>query len=306
MFVISSQFINFKRGKKLKSTKRNSGWIVRLFASILILFGYGCCILPTALDTYSRIGQTATISGYTSMVKNLTEAEKIEAFQKARKYNQELYEKGEYYVYSSTTDYDEDYLSLPTDSSELCAIVIDKINVNLSVGKGTSDETLQKEAGHLYGTSLPVGGENTHTVIAGHTALRSSEMFSRLEELEEGDYIDVIILGETHRYIVDQITVCLPEDCNEYLQIEEGKDLLTLYTCTPYGINTHRLLIRASRTDDPAIERNANGLDIQETVSTKSTKEIIKLTAIIALPIVLAVAINVICFKKEQEANGEK
>ena len=290
----------------MNSTKKNSNWIIRLFASILILFGYGCCILPTALDTYSRIGQTATISGYTSMVENLTEDEKNEAFQKAREYNQKLYEKSEYYIYSSTTDYDEDYLNLPTSNNELCAIVINKININLSVGKGTSEETLQKEAGHLYGTSLPVGGENTHTVIAGHTALRSSEMFSRLEELEKGDYIDVIILGETHRYIVDQITICPPEEANDYLQIEEGKDLLTLYTCTPYGINTHRLLIRASRTDDPITNINSNGLNTEETVLTKSTKEIIKLIAIIGLPIILVVVVNVVCFKKERKNHNKE
>lgn len=290
----------------MNSTKKNSNWIIRLFASILILFGYGCCILPTALDTYSRIGQTATISGYTSMVENLTEDEKNEAFQKAREYNQKLYEKSEYYIYSSTTDYDEDYLNLPTSNNELCAIVINKININLSVGKGTSEETLQKEAGHLYGTSLPVGGENAHTVIAGHTALRSSEMFSRLEELEKGDYIDVIILGETHRYIVDQITICLPEEANDYLQIEEGKDLLTLYTCTPYGINTHRLLIRASRTDDPITNINSNGLNTEETVLTKSTKEIIKLIAIIGLPIILVVVVNVVCFKKERKNHNKE
>lgn len=290
----------------MNSTKKNSNWIIRLFASILILFGYGCCILSTALDTYSRIGQTATISGYTSMVENLTEDEKNEAFQKAREYNQKLYEKSEYYIYSSTTDYDEDYLNLPTSNNELCAIVINKININLSVGKGTSEETLQKEAGHLYGTSLPVGGENTHTVIAGHTALRSSEMFSRLEELEKGDYIDVIILGETHRYIVDQITICLPEEANDYLQIEEGKDLLTLYTCTPYGINTHRLLIRASRTDDPITNINSNGLNTEETVLTKSTKEIIKLIVIIGLPIILVVVVNVVCFKKERKNHNKE
>ena len=240
------------------------------------------------------------------MVENLTEDEKNEAFQKAREYNQKLYEKSEYYIYSSTTDYDEDYLNLPTSNNELCAIVINKININLSVGKGTSEETLQKEAGHLYGTSLPVGGENTHTVIAGHTALRSSEMFSRLEELEKGDYIDVIILGERHRYIVDQITICLPEEANDYLQIEEGKDLLTLYTCTPYGINTHRLLIRASRTDDPITNINSNGLNTEETVLTKSTKEIIKLIAIIGLPIILVVVVNVVCFKKERKNHNKE
>lgn len=285
----------------MRSSKKN-GWFVRLLATILILFGYMCCMVPTIFDTYSRIGQTATISTYENTVENLTEEEKQEAFEKSREYNQKIYEKDEYYIYSSTTDYDEDYLSLPlADTNELCELIIKKINVDISVGKGTEENTLQKEAGHLYGTSLPVGGVNTHSVIAGHTALRSSEMFSRLEELEEGDYIDIVVLGETHRYVVDQIVVCLPEEANDYLQIEEGKDLITLYTCTPYGINTHRLLIRASRTDDPVVNKNENELDVEQTVSTKSTKEIIKLSAIVGLPIILAIVVNVVAYKKEQK-----
>lgn len=285
----------------MRSSKKK-GLIVRLLATILILFGYMCCMVPTIFDTYSRIGQTATISTYESTVKNLTEAEKREAFEKSREYNQKIYEKGDYYIYSSTTDYDEDYVSLPlADTDELCELIIKKINVDISVGKGTEEDTLQKEAGHLYGTSLPVGGTNTHSVIAGHTALRSSEMFSRLDELEEGDYIDVVVLGETHRYVVDQIVVCLPEEANDYLQIEEGKDLITLYTCTPYGINTHRLLIRASRTEDPVVNKNESNLDVEQTVSTKSTKEIIKLSAIIGLPIILAIVVNVVAYKKEQK-----
>lgn len=285
----------------MNSSKKN-GWIIRLFATILILFGYACCMVPTMLDTYSRIGQTATISTFETTIENLTKEQIQEAFEKSQEYNQKLFEKDEYYVYSSTTEYDEDYLLLPiADTNELCELIIEKINVDISVGKGTEESTLQKEAGHLYGTSLPVGGVNTHSVIAGHTALRSSEMFSRLDELEKGDYIDVVVLGETHRYIVDQITVCLPEEANEYLQIEEGKDLITLYTCTPYGINTHRLLIRASRIENPIINKNEANSNVEKTVPTKSTKEIIKLSAIIGLPIILAIAINVGLYAKEQK-----
>ena len=285
----------------MNSSKKN-GWVIRLLATILILFGYGCCMVPTILDTYSRIGQTATISTYETTIENLSEEEIQEAFEKSQEYNQKLYEEGKYYIYSSTTDYDEDYLSLPLASTnELCELIIEKINVDISVGKGTEEDTLQKEAGHLYGTSLPVGGANTHAVIAGHTALRSSEMFSRLDELVEGDYIDVVVLGKTHRYVVDQIVTCLPEDANQYLQIEEGKDLITLYTCTPYGINTHRLLIRASRTDDPVVNENETNSNVEQIVSTKSIKEIIKLSAIIGLPIILAIVINIVSYKKEQK-----
>lgn len=286
------------------SKKRKNGLALRLLASVLILFGYACCITPIAVDTYSRIGQTATISGYQDAVDSLSEEEIEEAFNKATAYNEKIYEKYEYYRYYDTTDYDDEYLLLPIENQEICTIQIKKINVNLSVGHGTTDELLQREAGHLYGTSLPTGGVNTHSVIAAHTALRSSEMFSRLDELVEGDYIDIAVLGKTHRYVVDQIVVCLPEDCNEYLQIEDGKDLITLYTCTPYGINTHRLLVRASRIEDPVVNRNERNLDIQKIVPVDSTKEILTLVALIGLPIIAVIVVNVSLYKKEKEKNN--
>lgn len=286
------------------SKKCKSGLALRLLASVLILFGYGCCVAPIAVNTYSRIGQTATISGYQEAVDDLSEKEIESAFEKAAAYNERIYEKHEYYRYYDTTEYDDEYLLLPIENQEICTIQIKKINVNLSVGHGTTDELLQKEAGHLYGTSLPTGGLNTHSVIAGHTALRSSEMFSRLDELVEGDYIDIVVLGKTHRYVVDQIIVCLPEDCNEYLQIEEGRDLITLYTCTPYGINTHRLLVRASRIEDPVINRNEKNLDIQKIVPVDSSKEILTLSALIGLPIVVVIIVNISLYKKEKEKNN--
>ena len=291
----------------MNSSKKNkSNVLPRIFASILTLFGYACCIMPFAVDTYARIGQTATISGYEEVVDTLDEEQVEKAFEESTIYNNKIYEKNEFYRYYNTTDYDSQYLNLPIASDEMCTIVIKKININIPVGHGTTDELLQREAGHLYGTSLPTGGVNTHSVIAAHTALRSSELFSRLEELEKGDYIDIEVLGETHRYEVDQIVVCDPEDCNEYLQIEEGRDLITLYTCTPYGINTHRLLVRASRIDDPVINKNVLGLNIEKVVSVKSTKEILTLAALIGLPIIAVVVINVILYKREEKQNHDK
>lgn len=275
--------------------KKKSDLLFRVCVSFLLLFGYTCCLLPTMVDTYSRIGQTATLSGLESMVDSLDEEEIAEAFEKANAYNEALYEKGEYFVYSSTTDYDDQYLTLPLAlTDEICRITIDKINVDVSVGHGTSDELLQREAGHLYGTSLPVGGVNTHAVIAAHSALRSSELFTRLDELEKGDVIDITVLGQVHRYTVDQIVTCLPEDCNEYLQIEEGKDLITLYTCTPYGINTHRLLIRASRVDDAELEKSLTEQAATSTVKTKNYAEIAKLAILICVPIALVIILNVL------------
>lgn len=281
---------------------RKKDLICRILISVLLLFGYTCVMLPTMVDTYSRIGQTATISGLESIVDDLDDEEIEEAFQKSEAYNQAIYEKDEYYVYSSKTEYDSDYLTLPlSQTDEICRITIDKINVDVSVGHGTGDDLLQREAGHMYGTSLPVGGANTHAAIAAHSALRSSELFTRLDELEKGDVIDITVLGQVHRYVVDQIVVCLPEDCNKYLQIEEGKDLITLYTCTPYGINTHRLLVRASRVNDVELERTLTENATEKTVKTKNIGEIMKLGGMIAGPIVLVIVWNVVESKDKKK-----
>lgn len=281
--------------------KRNSNRALRWAASLMILIGYALMIAPTAADVYSRIGQTATIIGYQSAVDSMTDEEIAEAKQRSIAYNQKIAEKqaSEFYHYSATTDYDPEYLALPVSgSNDICTIVISKINVNLPVGHGTADELLQTEPGHLYGTSLPIGGDSTHAVIAAHSALRSSEQFTRLDELKEGDYFDIKILGETHRYLIDQIVVCLPDECDQYMQIVPGKDYVTLYTCTPYGINTHRLLVRGHRIADPVIESGSTGVS-SATIATDRYKPIIEFAAIIAVPVTLVILANIVASKHE-------
>lgn len=287
--------------------KQNNNRAFRWAASLLILIGYALMILPTAADVYSRIGQTATIAGYQNAVDSMSEEEIAEAKQRSIEYNQKIAEKqaSEYYHYSATTDYDPDYLSLPVKgSNDMCTIVIKKINVNLPVGHGTTDELLQNEPGHLYGTSLPVGGDSTHTVVAAHSALRSSEQFTRLDELVEGDYFDVKVLGETHRYLIDQIIVCLPEECDQYMQIVPGKDYFTLYTCTPYGINTHRLLVRGHRIADPVMDSDTG--HTSETVVTDRYKPVIELILIVTVPIALVILANIVASKQEAIAHTKK
>lgn len=291
----------------MKKKHKSSNRMLRLMASLLILMGYAMMILPTAVDIYSRIGQTATIIGYQNAVDSMTEEEIAQAKQRSIEYNEKIAEKqaSEFYHYSATTDYDPDYLSLPVSgSTDMCTIVIRKINVNLPVGHGTTDELLQSEPGHLYGTSLPVGGDSTHTVVAAHSALRSSEQFTRLDELKEGDYFDVEVLGETHRYLIDQIIVCLPEECDQYLQVEPGKDLFTLYTCTPYGINTHRLLVRGHRIADPVLDEKT-GVS-SAVVSTDRYKPMIELGLIVAVPVTLLILANIVASKHEAAVHTRK
>ena len=138
------------------------------------------------------------------------------------------------------------YAEQLTVGGVMCYIDIPKINVYLPVQHGTDAETLEKSVGHVVGTSLPVGGSSTHAVLSAHSGMASSKLFSDIDQLTEGDMFYVHVLGDTLAYKVDSINTVLPTDTS-LLQIEDGKDLVTLVTCTPFGVNTHRLLVRGHR-----------------------------------------------------------
>lgn len=138
------------------------------------------------------------------------------------------------------------YVQQLTVGGVMCYIDIPKINVYLPVQHGTGAETLEKSVGHVVGTSLPVGGSSTHAVLSAHSGMASSKLFSDIDQLAEGDVFYIHVLGDTLAYKVDAINTVLPTDTS-LLQIEEGKDYVTLVTCAPFGINTHRLLVRGHR-----------------------------------------------------------
>ncbi len=264
--------------------------VIRIFGSILLYVGYILIIMPFLFDQYSRIGQTTQIKTYDNLIDNLDDEIIQKQFALSSDYNAKLSKKyvNEMYRYSSTTDYDEEYLQLPlNDNEQICTIIIPKINVNLPVGHGTQDDLLQVMAGHLYGTSLPVGGPSTHAVIAAHSGLRSSELFSRLDELVIGDEIDILVLNELHSYKVKEINVVLPDECDRYMQIIPDEDLITLYTCTPYGINTHRLLVQAERVEDKVIEQ-----DKSLSIFSDDFKPKIIISSLIIFPMICLVGFN--------------
>ena len=138
------------------------------------------------------------------------------------------------------------YAEQLTEGGVICYIDIPKINVYLPVQHGTGAETLEKSVGHVVGTSLPVGGSSTHAVLSAHSGMASSKLFSDIDQLTEGDTFYIHVLGDTLAYKVDAVHTVLPTDTSR-LQIEDGKDLVTLVTCTPFGVNTHRLLVRGHR-----------------------------------------------------------
>ena len=182
-------------------------------------------------------------------------------------------------------------------------VVIPKISVNLPINHGTDSQTLAAGVGHLLGSSLPVGGPNTHAVLTAHSGMSGQKMFSDIDELEIGDLFYLEVLGETLAYQVDQIKTVLPENTT-YLQIAENEDFCTLVTCTPFGINTHRLLVRGERVpletdaDEPA------DIDIPEAATTGSTWERHYLVGIL-LGLCLALLLAVILlFATRQRKKG--
>lgn len=230
--------------------------IANVLFGLLFLIGFGILVYPTVSDQWNTYRQSRLISNYETTVENLTEEDFSDEWQKAIAFDQalvrnDLYgdvfgeddgelESTEYWnVLNVANDGVMGYLSIP------------KINVKHAIYHGTGDKVLQTGIGHLNGTKLPIGGESTHSVLAAHRGLPSARLFTDLDQIKKGDMFYVHVLDEILAYQVDQILDMVDKDDHETLeaalQIEEGKDQVTLFTCTPYGVNSHRLLVRGTR-----------------------------------------------------------
>lgn len=225
-----------------------------VLAGILFLAGLSLLLYPLVANEWNNYRQSRLISDYQAVVA--TEAEKgtidySQEWERAHTYNEALLPSilpDSFAIAAASDEPDEEYLAcLNILSDEMMGYVeIPKININIPIFHTTSEEVLSKGAGHLEGSSLPVGGENTHSVISAHRGLPSASLFTDLDQLKEGDHFLLHILDDDLCYEVDQIHVVDPED-TAALAVEEGEDLVTLLTCTPYGVNTQRLLVRGHR-----------------------------------------------------------
>lgn len=209
----------------------------RAVSVILITAGVFLLMYPFAADWFDRVKQADLITDYEECVDNMSENSRQTIKDEADKYNKDIY-NGE----MNTSEY-QNALSV---KGFMCYIDIPKINVYLPVYHGTSDYVLSKGVGHIEHTSLPYGGESSHCVLTGHTGLSESALFTNLPKLEKGDMFYIHVLDEIHAYQVDKIDTVLPYEVDG-LGISSGKDYITLVTCTPFGINSHRLLVRGSR-----------------------------------------------------------
>lgn len=249
------------------------------FSTILLvlvfLVGLSVMLYPTVSDAVNQAHQTRAVVDYEHSVQNMDEKDYSQWFSKAESYNlalasdpEMLYRPSELPNYSGTLDV--------TGTGIMGYLSIPKINVSLPIYHGTEDTVLQVGVGHLEGSSFPIGGKSTHAVLSAHRGLPSARLFTDLDKLEVGDTFEVTVLNRVLTYEVDNISIVLPEEA-EGLLVQQGKDLVTLMTCTPYGINSHRLLVRGRRIE--------NGERIHK---VNVTSEAVKLDPVLIAPILAA------------------
>ena len=252
-----AQYKKAPYGSKESGTAQSENRIVRwfkeqLFTIILVaalIVGLGLLIYPSFADYWNSFHQSRAVMSYAESVANMNDEEYARILDEARIYNQELAEKG--ISWTPTEEQKAAYREeLNIDSSGIMGYIkIQKINVMLPIYHGTEESILQTSIGHLEESSLPVGGAGSHCMLSGHRGLPSARLFTDLDKLIEGDTFTMTVMNETLTYEVDHIWIVEPSDLS-HLTIEDGKDYCTLITCTPYGINTHRLLVRGHRIDN--------------------------------------------------------
>lgn len=265
--------------------------------------------VPHIMSAYTELRMTTVIGGYTSAALDLSPSKLEEMKEEAESYNRDIYEQQKMrtfeYAGAAAAMADARYLAVlrPNKSLDtMCSLSIPKISLNLPVAHGTNSDELDYELGHMYGSSLPWGGEDTHSVIAGHSGLKSADLFTYLNRMEEGDKFYISVLDEVHEYTVDEITTVLPDEEAPYLQVVDGQDLCTLYTCTPIGINDHRLLVRGVRTGTEKLEAGGGS----NAANTRITKEAVLKLVLWLLPLVLLFVIGFVrLIRKKRKAAGK-
>ena len=250
----------------MKKHKTTFIMVLSFFIGLLVL------LYPSISDFYNEKHQSKAIVDYESLLLDYQQEDYTNLFKEAREYNNKLSSLKEPLITHNTINNYNNILNI-NNNGMMGYLTIDKIKVELPIYHGTSTDVLSNAVGHLEGTSLPVGGTSTHSVLSAHRGLPTSKLFTDLDKLEVGDTFNITILNEVLTYEIDKITIVKPNEVEE-LTIYPNEDYVTLLTCTPYGINTHRLLVRGKRV---------------ETITDKKTyitTECFKIDRLIVMPIV--------------------
>lgn len=240
---------------------------------LVFLAGLSLLLYPTVSDYWNSFHQSRAIAGYTEMAANIENEEYKRILEEAHEYNRQLLEKDNHWILSEEEMEEYNKVLNVSGTGIIGYIEIDKINCTLPIYHGTEENVLQIAIGHIEGSSLPIGGLSTHSILSGHRGLPSAKLFSDLDQMIVGDTFLIRVLDEVLTYEVDQIRIVEPEELDG-LEIENGKDFCTLVTCTPYGINTHRLLVRGHR------------IETVDHVEVRVTADAIQIEPVIVAPIV--------------------
>lgn len=266
--------------------KKKSSFVTAILIAAL-LAGALLLLYPTVSDYWNSFHQSRAIASYAEQVADLDDNMYDQIWADARAYNKTLDNSTSRFVMTEEQkDIYEALLNI-ADNGVMGYIEIPRIKCNLPVYHGTDEAVLQIAIGHVQGSSLPVGGESTHCVLSGHRGLPSAKLFSDLDQLTEGDVFLLRVLDETLTYEVDQIRTVLPSELDD-LAIEEGKDYCTLVTCTPYGINSHRLLVRGHR-----VENQASASTIRVTADAMQIEPLL-IAPLVAVPMLLVLLVMVL------------
>ena len=265
---------------------------------LIFLVGLSVMLYPTISDYINQRNQSRAVASYAEDVDQMSDVDYQAYFDAADDYNQRLAATpNAFFTPEEVSGYNE---TLDVSGTGIMGyITIPKIGVELPIYHGTSDGVLQVAAGHLEGSSLPVGGAGTHAVISAHRGLPSAKLFTNLDELEVGDTFTITVLDRVLTYEVDLVSIVLPTE-TDLLQPVEGKDYVTLMTCTPYGINTHRLLVRGKR-----IETSENEKHIRVTADALRIEPII-VAPILAVPMLVVVLIGMLVVPHFRKRNKNR
>ena len=224
-----------------------------IFLVLILILGVGILLYPTVSDYWNSFHQSRAIASYIDQIESLDPVNYDEEWIKARAYNDKLTTLPNRFMMSEADYAEYEGMLNLTGSGIMGYIEIPKINCTLPIYHGTDEAVLQIAVGHIEGSSLPIGEPGTHTVLSGHRGLPSAKLFTDLDQLEEKDLFVIRVLDRIMTYEVDQVLIVLPEEMDS-LAIDPNADLCTLVTCTPYGINSHRLLVRGHRTENQEME----------------------------------------------------
>ncbi len=284
-----------QKGKRPRKKRKIS--FLDIAIVLVLVLGVGLLLYPTVSNKWNEMHMTRAIAGYTQAVEALQEADYTAIITAAREYNEGL--KSNKNRFNMTDEEREHYNSLLNVQGNgiMGFIEIPSIKVKIPIYHTTDETVLQIAAGHLEGSSLPIGGLGTHSAISGHRGLTSATLFTHLDKLKEGDEFFIHILNETLRYQVSEINVVLPDEV-DLMAIDDERDLCTLITCTPYGVNSHRLLVTGERTELPqeqteGSDTSAEAADVNTEDSDEDQPSIVQ---IVVFGVLVLLVLAFVCF----------